>query len=113
VSPDIPTVSFPGMIQSSPTSIRVPATRSTPLPCTRRHRGHSSKEASRIQAEPSIRCLRIGLFAGLYQIQALLELAKQRGERLSLLRGEAGDYFLLLLQESRDQPFITRTPFSS
>ena len=38
---------------------------------------------------PSVSFLRVGLFAGLHQIEALLDLAEQPGEIAPFLRGEA------------------------
>ena len=56
----------------------------------------------------SVRFLRVGFCAGLHQIEAILDLAQQPRKIAPLLRGEAGQDFLLLAQQARDQFFVKR-----
>src|SRR5258708_35956551 len=49
-----------------------------------------------------------GFPAGLHETEAVLDLAEQRREILSLLRGKAGQNLLLPAQQARDQFLVQR-----
>src|ERR1700736_3934412 len=56
----------------------------------------------------SIRLFRVRFLAGLNQVEALLDLAKQRHKILALLHGEARQDLLFLAEQARDQFLIKR-----
>ncbi|MDA9398059.1 hypothetical protein XH79_04300 [Bradyrhizobium sp. CCBAU 45389] len=52
--------------------------------------------------------LRVGLFAGLDQVEACFDLGEQGRELLALLRGEAGEDLVLTPQLLREQLLVQR-----